>query len=103
MSAVRKVSAELTAVLSCRVAVAVTALVMLIVIIVPVCFVTDNANARNKNIVTSANFDAAFPNSKRTFCCPQDLSPISVELTSPHLDKQAARHLCMYTHALLCT
>jgi hypothetical protein len=94
MSAVRKVSAELSAVLSRRVA----ALVMLIVIVVPFLSysVTDNAtdawvdafelNARNKNI-TPSDFDATFSQFK-TFYRPEDLSPISVEVTSPHVDKQ---------------
>ena len=91
MSAVRKVSAELSAVLSRRVA----ALVMLIVIVVPFLSysVTDNATdawvdtfelyARNENI-TSGNFDEVFGKFK-TFYRPHDLAPVSVSVVSPYL------------------
>ena len=94
MSAVRKVSAELSAVLSRRVA----ALVLLIVIVVP--FLSHNTtdsgtdawmdsfelDALNPNI-TSANFDDSFDRFK-VFYRPKDLSPISVFVSSPFLDDQ---------------
>lgn len=95
MSAVRKVSAELSAVLSRRVA----ALVMLIVIVVPFLSysVTDNAtdawvdsftlDASNENI-TVDNFAESFLKFK-TFYRPHDLSPISIEVASPHLATQS--------------
>jgi hypothetical protein len=91
MSAVRKVSAELSAVLSRRVA----ALVMLIVIVVPFLSysVTDNAtdawmdafelDAVNANI-TQDNFADSFDRFK-VFYRPHDVSPISVSVESPYL------------------
>lgn len=91
MSAVRKVSAELSAVLSRRVA----ALVMLIVIVVP--FLSYNTsdgstdawidalalNANNPNI-TSSDFQDSFDTFK-SFYNEKDLAPFSIEVQSPYL------------------
>lgn len=94
MSAVRKVSAELSAVLSRRVA----ALVMLIVIVVP--FLSYDTNdlstaawlenlkleAMNENI-TDSNIEVMFDKLK-VFYRPEDVRPISVRVESPYYATQ---------------